>query len=43
MKKLKHPDAKGTIEVRPEYVDMYLSQGWVEVKETKPKTDSDKK
>lgn len=30
--KLKHPEAKGTIEVGPQYVDMYQSQGWVKVK-----------
>ena len=32
--KLKHPESKQTIEVSPDYAEMYKSQGWVEVKQT---------
>lgn len=32
-KKMKHPDAKGTIEVRADAVEMYESQGWVVVEQ----------
>lgn len=38
-KKLKHPDAKGTIQARDEDVEMYESQGWVVVE---PPAKSDK-
>jgi hypothetical protein len=38
-KKMKHPDAKGTIEVRADAVEMYESQGWVVVE---PPAKSDK-
>lgn len=31
MPKMKHPEAKGTIDVRPDQVEMYQSQGWSEV------------
>jgi hypothetical protein len=31
-KKYKHPEGKGTVEVRADQVEMYESQGWVEVK-----------
>ena len=37
--KLKHPEAKGTIEARADQVDMYESQGWVEVASPKPAED----
>lgn len=38
-KKLKHPDAKGTVEVRDGDLEMYESQGWVVVE---PAAKSDK-
>jgi hypothetical protein len=38
-KKLKHPDAKGTVEAREEDLEMYLSQGWSVVE---PPAKSDK-
>ena len=44
MTKLKHPEAKGTIDVRPDQVEMYQSQGWVEAKApAKPADDKPEK
>ena len=37
MPKMSHPEAKGTIEVGPDYVEYYESQGWEKV--TAPKSD----
>jgi hypothetical protein len=31
MPKMKHPEAKGTIDVRDDFVEMHESQGWVVV------------
>lgn len=31
MAKMKHPEAKGTIDVRDDMVEMHESQGWVVV------------
>ena len=41
--KLKHPDAKQSIDVRDDMVDVYLSQGWeaVEEKSSTPKPKDD--
>lgn len=39
-KKMKHPEAKGTIEVRDDAVEMHESQGWVVVPESPPKSPS---
>lgn len=36
-KKLKHPEAKGTVEVRDDFVEMFESQGWTVVES--PKSD----
>lgn len=37
--KLKHPEAKGTIEVREDFVEMHESQGWVEAEKPAPAAD----
>jgi hypothetical protein len=37
MPKMTHPDAKGSIEVSPEQVEIYESQGWE--KQTASKSD----
>ena len=39
--KMKHPQGKGTVEVRADQVEMYREQGWVEVKAA-PKPSDDK-
>jgi hypothetical protein len=39
-KKMRHPEAKGTIEVRDDAVEMHETQGWVVV--DSPPTKSDK-
>jgi hypothetical protein len=36
-KKMKHAEAKGTVEVRDDFVEMYESQGWTVVEP--PKSD----
>ena len=41
MPKMKHPEAKGTITVREDMVEMHKSQGWVEA--DTPKTAADDK
>lgn len=40
MTKMSHPESRGSIEVRPDQVEMYESQGWAEVKPpAKPAAD----
>lgn len=36
MPKMKHPEAKGTIDVRDDAVEMHESQGWAVVESPKP-------
>ena len=38
--KLMHPGSKQEIEVRPEHLDRYVSQGWREIADDAPKANA---
>lgn len=41
--KYQHPDAKGSIEVRKDFAEMYESQGWTKVEEKSSSSPDPKK